>query len=150
MQSLCCSRVAASKLFNQVHDKQQIFFIHLQIFFINLQLCPAVVSGSETSILFSPEYRKINGKMRKSLMQRNSDYEYEFRWRQMVQPHGFGFACGYQHSLPKLYKHGNQGPGTSQHVPRPLIRVFLYFVTSKSSSPQCTLVTSVYYCERFY
>ena len=51
MQSLCCSRVAASKLFNQVHDKQQIFFIHLQIFFINLQLCPAVVSGSETSLL---------------------------------------------------------------------------------------------------
>ena len=34
------------------------------------------------------------------------------RW-QMVQPHGSGFACGYEHSLPKLYKHGNQGPGTS-------------------------------------
>ena len=83
MQSLCCSRVATSKLFNQVQDKQQIFFI-------NLQLCPAVGTGSETSTLSSPEYRKSNGKMRKSLMQRNSDYEYEFILRRMLPAPGSG------------------------------------------------------------
>ena len=87
MQSLCCSRVATSKLFNQVQDKQQIFFI-------NLQLCPAPASavgtGSETSTLSSPEYRKLNGKMRKSLMQRNSDYEYEFILRRMLPAPGSG------------------------------------------------------------
>ena len=52
MQSLCCSGVATSKLFNQVHDKQQIFFI-------NLQLCPAPAFSGHWVRNFNPVQSRV-------------------------------------------------------------------------------------------
>ena len=52
MQSLCCSGVATSKLFNQVQDKQQIFFI-------NLQLCPAPAFSGHWVRNFNPVQSRV-------------------------------------------------------------------------------------------
>ena len=112
-QKTCQCRVYAAAEWPQANfsikcmTNNKYFFIHLQIFFINLQLCPAVVSGSETSLLSTTEYRE------------NWMGKWESRWCREIQIMNMNLdggrwsnpmvlACGYQHSLQKMYKHGNQ------------------------------------------